>query len=487
MLSDRTAAPWLGQSVLTLDFLPYILGQLKPKANSALNEKVLRLFIFGYASFFAMWAICEIAILIIACQNNALSIVHFQRGVGLTDFIHFYTAGQIASSANSVNSFNWQDQKYFFDKIVGQKFDFDFETQYSPVVYLIMVPFTKIPINQAHLLWDFLTTILSGFGLFYLARELGYLKKPITPVIILAILASEMTWINWAQGQIMLLYLGLTSLYIVGLFRHRNYVIGGIALAFLSIKPQYVFFLLSAPIAWRRYRLLTVAFIVELIIFLYCANIFSLQSLIAYPNFLHQCEIASSQVHAEAMVCIRSVLCIFFSKVLAYQISWNLYIIVLALSGLVTFYILREFKERRNIFIWAISFNILTSLLFSPHAHKHDLILLGIPALLILPSLEKKTDCLPVFKYIFFVLPLISWLFFFLGRPFLSYELGAFLWIFLTSILLVCTMAQIKSYLLIETIDDNVRSCLPSAADEGHNKVRNAKGSFYRLRALLIR
>ena len=172
-------------------------------------------------------------------------------------------------------------------------------------------------------------------------------------------------------------------------------------------------------------------------------RVFGLKALLEYPSLLHKVELSSNTVNAFAMCCIRGILSLITSPTNAYHIAWILNLVCwLALLILCIRYS-SKISNNKRILVWCLSCIILSALLFSPHAHIHDALLIGIPSILTLPDIYEQKDnkWLFAWRWILYAAPITSWICFFL----LIYNLfGNVILAGLMAILLVCAFCQTK-------------------------------------------
>ena len=122
-----------------------------------------------------------------------------------------------------------------------------------------------------------------------------------------------------------------------------------------------------------------------------CGFVFGWKALIAYPTVLNGNEGSLLSVHTSAMYCLRPFLELFLGPKIAYYCCLSLWMLVflflmsIAVPRLVA-------NNKQLIFAWLTSVLILASVLFSPHAYSHDVILLVIPALLTLPNTSQVNN-----------------------------------------------------------------------------------------------
>ncbi len=364
----------------------------------------------------------------------------------MSDFVHFYLAGKMTISPERNLFYLWEAQKHFLTNITHGILPVeDFYTPYLPIVFLMMVPYSLLPINYAHLLFDAVNLCIGLAGCFMVIRYFHWTDNKMAKWVLLGALASLPCAITWLLGQISWLYVGLICFYLISMLKNRD-IPASLALFLTIIKPQYAMFLLIPACCLKRFRLLFYAAGWGILFFILCGFVFSWKAMIAYPIMLNQNESSLQSVHTQAMYNIRPYLELFLSKPIAYYsclVLWMLAFLFLM------FIAARKpvVKDKEPVFIWLMSVLILASLLFSPHTYSHDVILLVIPALLTLPNKEPGQQSLDIiiWRSIFYFLPVISWLCYLLVCLQLP---GNLIFTVMTAVLFICGLRYFQLQLL---------------------------------------
>ncbi len=375
-------------------------------------SKIRGLTTFGYVSFLAMFAIALVIELLYFFFSHNLSLSLQGTNCGFTDFVHFYLAGKITLSPDRAMFYSWETQKHFLEtltqcQITGE----DFYTQYVPIVFLLMAPYALLPMDCAHLLFDFVNVIFGLLGCWWLMKHFRWTNNRMAQFVILGALASMPSWNTWYLGQISWFYLGLICFYIACLLDKKD-VPAGLALALTIIKPQYALFLGIPALALKRWRLILMAFLWELALFSACTMTFGIKAMLAYPSALNQCESSFKSIHTNTMFGLSSFLSFFLPHTATYKYG----VILLLISLLIiTASVAYALKKKSGVTInWLFANIVLAFILFSPHTHSHDCLLVAIPALLTLPfyatHTEKKPLNLVIWQWIMYLMPIISWI-----------------------------------------------------------------------------
>ena len=399
-----------------------------------------RLAKFGYISFSIMFLVSEIGLLIWHFIKDGFSVPNYGGDIRVTDFVGFYIAGKIAASAQRTDLFNIDTFNHYYKTITGCTTDcLDIRIFHLPFLHLFMIPFASLPIDVAHAVFDIVSTAFGLLALCLLIKQTEKFKKSSALIFLLGILISYPSWDNWLQGQILWLYLGLAAIYCAS-FLSNNEIRAGIALALLSVKPQYALYLAIPPLICQRYRLLLVAAFSEFILFLICLIAFGPHVLTTYVQEFNHHELSSGYTHPELMNSIRALLTFIFSPENAYHISCMLGMIAFIL---VTGLSLLAFKKNSRTIAWIFSLVVVSSLLFSPHAHPHDCLLIAIPAILTLPDLaniNKLSPSLFIWKWSLYLFPLTSWV---RAANFICAAPGSLMLTAIIGILWLCALRQV--------------------------------------------
>jgi len=404
------------------------------------TDRVKRLVKFGYISLLLALVLFFFVELSILYVSGNLSLYKCRDSYGFTDYVHFYLAGKITLSPERCLFYSWDVQKQFLGKlthclITGE----DFYTPYLPIIFIMMAPYSLLPLDFSHLLFDFINLAIGLSGCWFVVKHFQGTKNNMSKYVLLGALASMPSWNTLFLGQLTWLYIGLICFFLVAL-RNNHYIKAGLAIALSIIKPQYAVFLLIPVLSLKRYSVLFAAAIWEILFFAICTFVFGLQALMNYPFAINQAEASAQSVHTQVMYCIRPIIELAFPQQTAYRYSLILYVLVWLVITILGIYGLRK-QNSEKAFIWLMAFTILSALLFSPHAHSHDALFLVLPALLTLPSnwANQKSLTIILWRWIFYLLPILSWAAFLLVAVHLP---GNILFTTLVAILTFCAFKQ---------------------------------------------
>ena len=354
-------------------------------------------------------------------NSHCLSLVRIGQAVRTTDFIRYYCAGQLAQSA-APRIYDWNLQQDFLAKIVPEAVSGKPYIQYTPPAFVLMIPFSHLPLEVAHVVWDGVSMLLSLGTLLLLTRCFPGLTKKDPLFLTIGLCAAIPTWWTIINGQLGFLILTGAGLYSFALLKDKP-VLGGISLAVLSVKPNYLPFLVIPALVDRRWKLLLFGALAELLLLVAIAQITGWQCLIDYPKQLAYVENVT-WVNAERMVCLRAAITALVPAEKAMAVSTLLMLIG---TGRFVFVLYRWKKnhlpeQRKHFLCWAISLSIIFGLLFSPHVHMYDCLLMAIPAALTLPHFNISSAIAETrrhfqwWRLLLVFYPILSWVMF-IGLP----------------------------------------------------------------------
>jgi hypothetical protein len=353
-------------------------------------------------------------------------------------------AGKVTLSAQRNLLYSWDVQERLLYSITGLHLSrVVFITQYSPIVFLMMAPYSLLTIDYAQLLFDATSLLIGLFGYFMLSRSLLDSKNMMAKWILLGALASVNSWITWINGQASWLVVGFACLYLAFLLTKQD-IFAALCLFMTFVKPQYGVMFLIPAFCLRRFRLLFYTGGWGLLFFGFCTSVFGWEAMIDYPKVLNQIE---SSLPSRGMHCLRPILELFLPIRIAYTSSVFLLLLVflcLLFIGTTQLKGNTEVKGNTDFIRWLLSIVVVATILFSPHTHWHDLLLLTIPALLTLPFTERNQQSIDLicWRFIFYTLPITGWLCFALGCLRLP---GNFVLTGIVAILFVCGLKRLLS------------------------------------------
>jgi len=355
------------------------------------------------------------------------------------DFLRFYSIGQILCSDEKMHVYDPEVQLRFFNALISPAHtDKVMFVQHPPFLFSFFIPFASLPLNQSYGAW-FICSILFGSApvilLLLQKRKLSILQLF---SFFIGFAVCLPAWRAHYIGQLSWFLVGLFAFYVWALLVKRR-VLAGAMLALTLAKLQYLPFLLL-PLMANRSKKLLVSFAVSVVLLLCIAGTtVGWSNVFGYPFILLSTE--SSQdvgLFPEEMVCLRGPLSC-FPRPIALFIS--------GASGLLAFMFLvaiwwRYRTPTEQEYRWLISLTLIAALVFAPHVHHYDCLILAIPAALTLTTVDPfeavKLPSRPFrcWTLLFIVYPAFSWIVSML--TFLGDKLYYLFTIFDISMLILC-------------------------------------------------
>lgn len=372
---------------------------------------------YAYCGFLTLCIVLNLANYARLYATGSLSVVRQDNVVRATDFVNFYVVGTLVR-LDRANSYNWSAQKKYLDPLIKPAVaDEPPHIHYVPFVFLLMYPFSFLPLDLAHVIWDLLGVTLALGALFMLGSLMPKPSKHRRLLLAAGVVACMPAWFTFITGQISWLLLAAASAYAWSLLR-ANDTAGGITLALAAVKPQYLPFLTIPAFLEKRWKLLTIAAITELLLLVFSGGVLGLNNILGYPMRVLKVDSTVDQ-GAERMVCLRGILSDCLTAKTATMVS--LILMVSALLAIIWLFArLRRKSAGKYVLSWEIALTVVSALVFSPHTHYYDCLLLAIPAYLTIAdprirSLEAVKD--PSFRLwctLLILYPVLTWLIFIL-------------------------------------------------------------------------
>lgn len=345
--------------------------------------------------------------------------IHFFHRTGpssfsFIDYVAFYSAGKIVLSSARDHIYEFATQLAAYNKTVTESLGISANVDHIPLgqsvpwFFAMLVPFSLLPILYSYIAWSLSGIGLSGLSLWKLLKQNGY--STLFSALFLLCVAGSYPY-EWLinDGQNSAFVLAALGLMLYSWFR-GNDTACGIALALMSIKPQYALFLAIPAIAMRRWRVLQSAFGGGLVLLGLCTLIFGLKTLIGYPALLHQTEKTDPAVFPTWMVSIRGPLSILMDLDQALSISTIFYAV--AFLALLVFWLRSAVRGTQTKIRIAFGITLLGCLLTSPHTHIYDLVVFAAVAAVIPMRSFFETTGMPaafvVWSRVMVLYPLLS-------------------------------------------------------------------------------
>lgn len=356
------------------------------KGETMLSKPMRNRICFAYLSLIACIAIgflYRIALFI------SLKIHFFQQtgpsSFSFIDFVAFYSAGKIVLSSARAHIYEFATQLAAYNQTISNSLGVNTAVDHIPLgqsvpwFFAFLAPFSLLPIFYSYITWSLAGIGLSGLSLWKLLKQNGY-TKIFSALFLLCVAGSyPYAWLI-RDGQNSAFVLAAFGLMLYSWFRGSD-TTAGIALALMSIKPQYALFMIIPAIAMRRWRVLTSAAASGLVLIGISVLFFGVKTLVDYPALLHQTEKTDPAVFPTWMVSVRGPLSIVMDLDRALSISTIMY--ALAFLALLLFWLRSAAGSSQTKIRIAIGITLVSCLLTSPHTHIYDLVVFAAVAAII--------------------------------------------------------------------------------------------------------
>lgn len=346
------------------------------------------------------------------------------------DFLRYYLFAQLINGAEGGKIYDHAAEQAVFDKFLGEPQ----RTSYTLITYPpTSAPFVSflsfLPIDVAHALWNIVGTIILFASLFLLAslRKDASKTEKIATVTIAAL--GAIGSIASARGIV----LGQNMFFITAViacfwwaFKSKNSLLTGLFIAVSTFKFQYTPFLGMALLTGKRWKAIGFAVLFELLILAIATMMMGTENITKYLPWMRAAEqnpIYFETVNQVSMVCLRGLLSCFLT-VETLLLSLPLFVIGLIICGIAFHHVEKRAPENLD---WAIGISIVCGLLFAPHVHMYDTVMLAIAAVctFVYKSTHWNAGIAPKIWFITLISwPLAGWLIMGADLTFLHFHFG---------------------------------------------------------------
>ncbi len=319
-----------------------------------------------------------------------------------TDFLSYYTGAQIIKDGKGDKLYDLKTQHYYQSKISNNLSVKMLPYLYLPFAALVFIPLTYVSYYQGYILF-LLFNIFLTILFIYLSRKI--FTHINDSLIGASVLFSWPLFITLFLGQTSLL-LSLSILLSYWFAKQKKFLLAGITFPFILLKFQYILLLPFLIVTIKNPRFLiglALGFLVVAVINLLFTG---LPSLLHYPLFLKE---VSSSAYGNDFKSFFTLYATLDSLSLYMNIKSQLAIINV-LGYFLTFVVFFQ-KMRKRSLDEVYIFASLIAVIFSIHAHTHDLVLWLVPIFITIDtSLANKRRS--VFSYLIittlFLIPFAS-------------------------------------------------------------------------------
>lgn len=376
------------------------------------NKSRLR---FAYLCALSVWTIMVFGQLFVWIHDKQMFAYISDNHPYLTDFCIYRAAGKLAIMAmqapTNIYDIHLQDQvlRSIIAPVIPER---PWVIQSPPPVFVFssLLTFTSMTVS-----WAIFCLIGNTFFLFALYKliEKDLKARKDFAFIALAVCSSFPFWVCNRQGQLAMFTVPSTILFWT-LIRSKQNLGAGFSVALLLMKFQYLPFISAAGVVLGKVRFIVGAAVACSFILVASGMLLGWQNIIDYPKTMVPAEFATNlytginpaeQQNLRAMLVritgvdspFNSMLCMIvcLSSALALLIAWW--------KGV-------QKVDPDNRFKFLCTVTMVCSLVFSPHAHTQDYLLLSVPtAWLWLAARDRQTRCGKWTRFFVLTLPPITW------------------------------------------------------------------------------
>ena len=307
-------------------------------------------------------------------------------GLKHLDFVRFYAMGKLSASPDRLHVYDAQTQLDWVNAVIyPASRPHVLYMEYPPWAFLPLIALAYTRLDIAYIGWSVLSVVAACGGAFVLRRCNPELRAGDAAVLMLAACGSYVAFNCLVAGQLAMFLLLLLSLFFWALRGQRNWL-GGCVLGLISIKLQYLPFLLIPLVVLKRWRMM-VSYAVAQAALLAAAGLwFGWASIAAYPQSLLSSETHVGLVYnsVNSMVSLRGLLAPLVSK----QASAYFGFVTMACGLALTWWLWRAERDRERR--WSMALTPLIAIVFCPHSYLYDVLVLAVSAALTLPSFSLR-------------------------------------------------------------------------------------------------
>ena len=335
------------------------------------------------------------------------------------DYNRYYLAAYLTAHGYGHDFFDPGLQDKLYVSLIPNLMPFDRYIDYPPYLGVVLLPLLLLAINNGYIVFTLLSVLFFFYSLYKLNNELGYLTKFNFIAYGFGVFACTLTMYNILIGQLNFLLFGCLNLFIIALAKYNDFKYS-LTTFLLVCKPHYFCFFYPLLLMVKKNRLFLAGLFVLAFLLVLSVLITGFDNTFNYPKILyeihtnytyHGTKLTNFTLHKDFLVSLRYLIDSMFTTSVANYVS----LACLALGSLAAWFFMKKcnFNDREE-FNWYISVLILAFCLISPHFFQHDLLILAIPALLTLKTLDLNKIIHYEFNYkiwclIFYFYPALSW------------------------------------------------------------------------------
>ena len=338
------------------------------------------------------------------------------------DYLIFYMGGQIATG---------KDATHFYDAVVQLKYFNQLLSPYSitrpvfllnpPITCLSMMPYVMLPPDQSYLVWLALITLFGAVSVGLWFKNAVGLSRLNGLIVYLHALASYPSLVSLRMGQQAWNYASLLSLYLLGLYKKIDWLAGA-TLALLTQKPHYALFFALPAFFNKRFKVLIIAFVCEIVLLIATGFTIGWSNVINYPHMVLHADVNENFLGLDVykQVCLRGFASLYLPQNVALKIGLFSWLLGLAGATYIWWRTIRAKLTTLNQQRWALAATLTLCMTCSPHTHSYDLLLLAPLVFTVFPKMSGSHDALTgevepasgaflLWRIVYCAYPLASW------------------------------------------------------------------------------
>lgn len=393
--------------------------ELPSKVLSPAKKLYVTLGLLSYVAVMLTVAVSAVQVLLGSYQSSIFFYNAAPKGY-LKDFLTFYSAAHIAQRCLSSHEciYNPAMHVQFANAALApqaQLITHPFTLQYPPFVYVYLMPLAHLHLQEAFVIFNIFSLSALILSCLILGKMTG--GKVLQTVLICAgALASFPVLVNFEAGQLCIPVLFALTVFCYCL-REKCYVGAAISLVFGVVKLQFLPFMCIVGLILGRRRFFCGLCAAYAAVGALCYAAFGLDSIVAYPRILLSQE-TEGLVKSAHMDNIRGQ---FIALTGNQHVAVTIAVVCFLAALSFTFYLWQVWyknnSHQRGAFEGCVAITILLMPATALHSFTYDYVFFLVPIFAILMWLRQhdgevavKTTA-KVFRTIFFVLPIASWIF----------------------------------------------------------------------------
>jgi|AGTN01.3.fsa_nt_gi Protein of unknown function (DUF2029). len=338
--------------------------------------------------------------------HRELAYKYHDNYVYLSDYALFYTVGKMVSTGQGRLVYDSTAINRNLPVALGRN---DTILLAMPFFMAFMVPFSFLSVHSGFICWILLSVAALAVAscLILKGRQFGTLE---CALVVICILASQPAWLTLFLGHACFFQYFFIAVFFWALNSKRD-LSAAIALALTSIKPQLAIPLAVPALAQSRFKLVGLALLFE--VFLMGLSFLALGPAATLNGPLTVLKWDQEHAHIiPRMISVRALLGAVMTQNTSDAVTWLLFVLWLAF----TYEIWRRTKSA-ELMSTAATITIAGGMVFSPHVHIYDAVLMGLAACFVWPrnGFGAFHWCIGFVRLslwsLFAAYPLVSWYF----------------------------------------------------------------------------